>query len=116
MLIATPMSSARRSQADNYPPGGNGIGDACDCEADFDCDAPGLDVDATNLTQLLWDFGRSLFNDPCTNGRPCFGDFTCDSDVDADDISKLLEDFGRSLWDKSCPPCVPADWCVYVDP
>ena len=35
-----------KTQADNYPPGGNGIGDACDCEADFDCDSPGLDVDA----------------------------------------------------------------------
>jgi hypothetical protein len=108
-----------KTQADNYPPGGNGIGDACDCEADFDCDSPGLDVDASNVEQFLWDFGRSLFNNPCSNDRFCFGDFTCDSDVDADDIPKLLEDFGRSLWENPCPTppaCVPADWCVYVDP
>jgi hypothetical protein len=108
-----------KTQADNYPPGGNGIGDACDCEADFDCDSPGLDVDASNVEQFLWDFGRSLFNNPCKNDRFCFGDFTCDSDVDADDIPKLLEDFGRSLWDNPCPTppaCVPADWCVYADP
>ena len=25
-------------QEDTYPPGGNGIGDACECEGDFDCD------------------------------------------------------------------------------
>ena len=29
-------------QEDTYPPGGNGIGDACDCESDLDCDG---DVD-----------------------------------------------------------------------
>lgn len=26
------------TQADTFPPQGNGIGDACDCEANFDCD------------------------------------------------------------------------------
>ncbi|MCK5011772.1 MAG: sulfatase-like hydrolase/transferase, partial [Deltaproteobacteria bacterium] len=26
------------NQKDTYPPGGNGIGDACDCEGDFNCD------------------------------------------------------------------------------
>ena len=29
-------------QEDTYPPRGNGIGDACECEGDFDCDG---DVD-----------------------------------------------------------------------
>jgi hypothetical protein len=111
-----PGEFCEKTQADNYPLGGNGVGDACDCEADFDCDSPGLDVDADNLTQLLWDFGRSIHFDSCANERPCYGDFTCDTDVDADDISKLLEDFGRSLHNNPCPACVPADWCVYVDP
>jgi hypothetical protein len=111
-----PGEFCEMTQADNYPPDGNGIGDACDCEADFDCDVPGADVDAINVEQFLWDFGRSLFNDPCTDLRPCFGDFTCDSDVDADDVPKLLEDFGRSLYENPCPAppvCVVGDRCVY---
>ena len=104
-----------KTQADTYPPSGNGIGDACDCEADFDCDSPGLDVDAINVEQFLWDFGRSLYKDPCTALRACYGDFNCDGNVDADDVPKLLEDFGRTLYINKCPVCVPApdDWCVY---
>jgi hypothetical protein len=99
-------------QEDTYPPDGNGIGDACDCEGDFDCD-DAFDVDATNLDQFLWDFGRSQFNDPCSPLRPCFGDFNCDGNVDAIDLPKLLEDFGRSLHNNPCPACDGSAWCSY---
>ena len=110
-----PGKFCEKAQADTYPPGGDGIGDACDCEADFDCDAGGSDVDATNVGQFLFDFGRSVYFNPCTDVRPCYGDFNCDGNVDADDVPKLLEDFGRTIYINPCPACVrmPADWCVY---
>ena len=99
-------------QEDTYPPGGNGIGDACDCEGDFDCD-DAFDVDATNVNQFLWDFGRSLYSDACSAMRPCYGDFNCDGNVDADDLPTLLEDFGRSLYNNPCPACDGRAWCSY---
>jgi hypothetical protein len=111
-----PGEFCEKTQADTYPPGGNDIGDACDCEADFDCDIGGLDVDAFNVEQFLFDFGRSVVFDPCTNERFCYGDFDCNGNVDADDIPKLLEDFGRTVWSNPCPAppaCVVGDWCVY---
>jgi hypothetical protein len=111
-----PGEFCEKTQLDTYPPGGNGIGDACDCEADFDCDIGGLDVDAENVEQFLFDFGRSVVFNPCTNNRLCYGDFNCDGNVDADDIPKLLEDFGRTVWNNPCPAapaCVVEDWCVY---
>jgi hypothetical protein len=108
-----PGEFCETSQADNYPPGGNGIGDACDCEADFDCDEPGLDVDASNMEQFLWDFGRSVHHDPCSNADLCNGDFNCDGNVAADDLPKLLEDFGRSLHFNPCPACNESTWCSY---
>ena len=101
-------------QEDNYPPGGNGIGDACECEADFDCDG---DVDAEDVTRFLWDFGRNEFYDPCTNERWCYGDFTCDGDVDAVDVNKFMEDFGRNPYNNPCPAVIGAcqrqNWCSY---
>lgn len=98
------------SQEDTFPPQGNGIGDACDCEANFDCDQ---DVDANDVTAFLTDFGRSIYNDPCSNGHQCHGDFSCDGDVDANDVTKFLEDFGRSQYNNPCPVCVMGGWCVY---
>jgi len=98
------------NQEDTYPPQGNGIGDACDCEANFDCDQ---DVDANDVTAFLTDFGRSIYNRPCTNEDPCKGDFSCDGDVDATDVTKFLEDFGRSQYNNPCPVCVIGNWCVY---
>jgi hypothetical protein len=98
------------NQEDTYPPQGNGIGDACDCESDFTCDG---DVDADDLAQLLNHFGRSRFTLPCTNDDQCPGDFTCDADVDAEDVTKSLEDFGRNQFDTPCPRCVVGNWCVY---
>jgi len=98
------------NQEDTFPPQGNSIGDACDCEANFDCDDS---VDAEEVTIFLEDFGRSLYNRPCTNQDPCHGDFLCDGDVDADDVTKFLEDFGRSQYGRPCPVCVAVDWCAY---
>jgi len=97
-------------QEDTYPPGGNKIGDACDCEADFDCSGG---VDATDVTSFLTDFGRNQFNDPCTTSSPCNGDINCDTNVDATDVTKFLEDFGRNQFNNPCPACVVGDWCVY---
>ena len=98
------------AQKDTYPPQGNGIGDVCECEGNFDCDR---DVDADDVVKFLWDFGRSQYNDPCTNERFCYGDFECDGDVDATDVTKFLEDFGRSQYNKPCPVCIVEKWCVY---
>jgi len=98
------------NQEDTYPPLGNGIGDVCDCEGNFDCDQ---DVDAIDVTTFLEDFGRNQYNDPCENGNQCKGDFSCDGDVDATDVTKFLEDFGRNQYNNPCPDCVSGDWCVY---
>ena len=97
-------------QEDSYPPQGNNIGDACDCECDFDCSGG---VDAIDVTAFLGDFGRSTLNNPCTNVSPCNGDVDCNVSVDAVDVDKLLEDFGRSQFFNPCPTCVAGDWCVY---
>jgi len=97
-------------QEDTYPPQGNGIGDACDCECDFDCSGS---VDANDVTEFLGDFGRSTFNNPCTNALPCNGDSNCDGNVDALDVNKFLEDFGRSQYNNPCLPCVAGPWCNY---
>jgi len=98
------------NQEDTYPPGGNGIGDACDCESDFDCNG---NVDAADVTTFLDDFGRNQYNDPCEQENQCKGDFDCNSAVDATDVTKFLEDFGRNQYNNPCPACVPGDWCVY---
>jgi len=98
------------NQEDTYPPGGNSIGDVCDCECDFDCSGG---VDAIDVTAFLGDFGRSTFNNPCTNASPCNGDVDCNVNVDANDVNMFLEDFGRSQFNNPCPPCVAGNWCVY---
>jgi hypothetical protein len=97
-------------QEDTYPPQGNAIGDACDCEADFDCNG---NVDGVDVSTLLADFGRSAMSDPCTSENQCSGDFDCNGSVDAEDLNIFLEDFGRSLYYESCPACQVVDWCVY---
>jgi len=97
-------------QEDTYPPQGNGMGNACECESNFDCDQ---DVDAADITAFLAHFGRSQYNRPCTNQDQCHGDFSCDRDVDAADVTKFLEDFGRSQYNKPCPQRVAGDWCIY---
>jgi hypothetical protein len=101
---------SNRNQEDTFPPQGNGIGDACDCECDFTCDG---DVDAEDVTAFITDFGREPSFKACTNVNPCKGDTNCDVDVDADDVNKFIEDFGREPSFKPCPPCVAGAWCVY---
>ena len=50
------------NQEDSYPPDGNGCGDACECEGNFDCDN---DCDGTDAATFKADFGRSSFNNSC---------------------------------------------------
>jgi len=97
-------------QEDTYPPWGNGIGDVCDCEGNFDCD---FDVDGADVEAFLVDFGRSQYNDPCTNNDPCNGDLTCDGAVGGDDVKKFFEDVGRGRYSDPCPNCEGGDWCSY---
>ena len=89
---------------------GNGIGDVCECESDFNCDQ---NVDADDVVVFLDDFGRNQFNNPCVAEDPCLGDLDCDRDVDADDVTKFLEDFGRSLFNNPCPVCSSQSACAY---
>jgi hypothetical protein len=105
-----PNGFCSMAQEDSYPPQGNGIGDACDCESDFTCDG---DVDAGDVTEFMNHFGRSVFFNPCINGNPCSGDFTCDGDVDGQDVDKFLEDAGRFQLNNHCPACGVDDWCIY---
>ena len=97
------------NQEDNYPSQGNGIGDDCDCEGDFDCDT---DIDGSDAAAFKADFGRSPFNRPCTNGDSCKGDFDCDTDVDGIDAGQFKKDFTRSAG-VVCPCCEVIDWCTY---
>ena len=32
------LTTPNTSQEDTFPPGGNGVGDACECEGDLNCD------------------------------------------------------------------------------
>ncbi|MCK5423182.1 MAG: hypothetical protein KAJ08_13500, partial [Deltaproteobacteria bacterium] len=94
-----------------YPPGGNGIGDACDCEGDFNCDGNVNALDAAFISG--WFKKRTKLSNPCTNENPCYGDFDCDGDVDNDDKAIFYADFGRSKNNNPCPPCEVGDWCSY---
>jgi len=99
------------NQEDTYPPEGNGIGDACDCEGDFNCDGS---VDAIDLGSFLKDLGkRTLSSNPCTNENPCNGDFDCDGSVDEDDKSLFFADFGRGKNNNPCPGSLVRVWCLY---
>jgi hypothetical protein len=95
-------------QEDSWPPEGNGIGDACECESDFDCDG---DVDGTDATTFKLYFGRNLLFYPCDEINPCRGDFDCDQDCDGTDAVLFKSDFGRSVFYNSCPACTTDDWC-----
>ncbi len=97
-------------QEDTYPPQGNGIGDACDCEGNFNCDE---DCDGTDATAFKDHFGRSVFSNPCTDAPLCLGDFDCDEDCDGTDAILFKEDFGRSQFINPCPSCVSGDWCSF---
>jgi hypothetical protein len=98
------------NQEDTLPPAGNDIGDACDCEGNFDCD---YDVDGNDAATFKVHFGRSQQFNPCSAINPCNGDFTCDGDVDGGDAFKFKEDFGRSSFKNPCPVCEVGEWCLY---
>lgn len=98
-------------QEDVFPsPAGNGTGDACDCEGNFDCDE---DCDGTDATIFKDDFGRSVFANSCIDEPPCLGDFDCDQDCDGTDAILFKADFGRSQFINPCPPCTVSNWCSY---
>ena len=98
-------------QQDSYPPQGNGIGDACDCQSDFSCDR---DVDGSDATTFKLYFGRNLLYYPCDQINPCNGDFSCDGDVDGSDAAFFKQDFGRSQFSNPCPKCESGvAWCTY---
>jgi hypothetical protein len=101
------------TQADSYPPQGNGTGDACDCEGNFNCDADS-DVDGSDAALFKADFGRSVISSPCSNESPCNGDFNCDGDTDGTDAALFKSDFGRSAIQNPCPVCESGMvWCNY---
>lgn len=100
---------ANVSQEDTYPPQMNNLGDACDCEGNFDCDH---DCDGSDAVYFKMDFGRSSLGNPCENDNPCNGDFDCDGDADGSDAFTFKEDFGRSSFGNPCPFCLSGDWCT----
>ncbi len=97
-------------QSDSYPPHGNGIGDVCDCEGNFNCFLD-QDVDGSDAATIKSHFGRSTLLRPCIAEDPCNGDFNCDGDVDGPDASLFKSDFGRSLSQNPCPACDNGGWC-----
>ena len=105
-------ATSNAGQEDQYPPGGNQCGDACECEGDFDGDG---DCDGSDAATFKLHFGRSLFSNPCTNDYFCYGDFDCDVDVDGTDAALFKADFGRSEFNNPCPTCVTGDWCSYTE-
>jgi hypothetical protein len=90
------------NQEDSMPPGGNDLGDACECEGDFDCDG---DQDGSDAATFKIHFGRSTFSRPCTPEDPCYGDFDADGDADGTDAATFKLDFGRSGFSNPCPAC-----------
>jgi hypothetical protein len=103
-------SVANSAQEDTMPPGGNGCGNACECEGNFDGD---VDCDGTDAAVFKTDFGRNAVTSPCTAVDPCNGDFSCNGNVDGTDAARFKSDFGRSGFTNPCPSCVNDPWCGY---
>ncbi len=103
-------SDSNPAQEDTLPPGGNGCGNACECEGNFDND---LDVDGGDAATFKADYGRSSYKRPCTNADPCNGDFACNGNVDGSDAASFKSDFGRSSYKTPCPSCATVPWCTY---
>jgi hypothetical protein len=101
---------ANPGQEDTFPPGGNGCGNACECEGNFDGDG---DQDGTDAATFKADFGRNALNDPCNNSMLCNGDFTCNGNVDGSDAALFKADFGRNALNNGCPAFETARWCWY---
>jgi hypothetical protein len=104
------INTPNLGQEDTFPPGGNGCGNACECEGDFNSDGK---VDGTDAANFKKDFGRGGLNRPCSNGDPCKGDFTCDQNVSGTDAALFKSDFGRNALNMPCPSCVTVPWCTY---
>ena len=102
---------ANTDQKDSYPPQGNGIGDRCDCEGDFNGDGSVDEADSALLRRNI--LQSMLFARPCTNNNHCHGDFDCDGDVDEDDKTIFYEDFGRGKNNNPCPSSKVGTWCRY---
>ena len=99
-------------QDDNYPPEGNGCGDACECEGNFDGDDPtDIDVDGSDLATFKEDCGRNQYNQPCHAGDRCNGNFDCDDNVDGGDLALFKSDYGRNQYNNPCPYCPRDPWC-----
>jgi len=98
-------------QEDNYPPGGNTCGDACECEGNFQ--GNDVDCDGSDAAIFKKDFGRSSLDRPCNAGDPCNGDFSCNGNVDGTDAARFKIDFGRSGFSNPCPSCQTTPWCNY---
>ena len=86
-------NTSNPEQLDAYPPGGNNIGDTCECEGNFNC-SEDYDCDGSDAATFKIDFGRSIFSNPCVRGNTCNGDFICDGDVDGTDAALFKQDFG----------------------
>ena len=67
----------------------------CNCVGSFDCD---YDVDGTDAAHFKMHFGRSPYNNPCTNELLCNGDFECDCDVDGTDAAQFKNGFGSGVF------------------
>jgi len=102
--------TANPGQEDTYPPQGNSIGDACECEGDFDCDG---DIDKYDLETFMANYNQGQRNAPASAVDISKGDFDCDLDVDDKDQIIFLEDFGRDQSNNPCPPCKVGEWCSY---
>lgn len=90
---------------------GNGCVDYCECEGDFNDDGS---VAADDVCLFIEDYGRNIYNRPCTALDPCNGDFNCDGAVAANDVDVILADFGRSQHNTPCPEgCFIDPWCTY---
>ncbi len=98
------------AQEDTLPPGGNGCGNACDCEGNFNGDN---DCDGSDAAIFKVDFGRNTMTRPCNAGDPCNGDFSCNGNVDGSDAARFKSDFGRNGLNNPCPSCATVPWCSY---
>jgi hypothetical protein len=70
----------------------NGIGDACECYADFDGDG---NVYPGDLSVFLGEYGRT----DCLTNPPCYADFDQDGTVYPGDLSVIVDEYGR----EDCP-------------